>query len=80
MSLVNFKNPDAIVNTAVMVVVAILVLVAVLPTLIEGIGNLSTVSGLQFTSFYGTGGIVLLVLSAVVLMAVLKAIKGNSKR
>ena len=64
----SITNPQKLISTVILVVVAVAVLVGLLPTLIASLGNLST-TGLPFASFFATGGIIYIVLGAVILLA-----------
>jgi len=70
MSLINLKNPKGIAVGVIMLVVAITILTQVLPELIGAIVNLSGISNLAFASFFGAGGVVLLLLSISILIAI----------
>jgi cell division protein FtsX len=70
MGLINLKSPSGIAVGVIMLVVAIQIMVAVLPDLITAFGNISTISGLSFASFFASGGVVLLLLSVAILIGV----------
>ena len=72
MGLIKFNNPSAIAIGIIMLVVGVQILVQVLPTLITAFTNLSGVANLSFASFFGTGGVVLILLSVAVLVGVFK--------
>lgn len=72
MGLLNFKNPGAVAVGIILLVVAIQVMVEVLPDLITAIINISEISNLSFSSFFSAGGVVLLLLSVGILLAIFK--------
>ena len=67
----DLKNPGNMVRGVLFAVVGVLILVALLPTLIESIGNLSTISNLSFATFYASGGVMLIVIGAAVVLTLL---------
>ena len=71
MSMLNFKNPDQMVTSIIMVVVGVILLTSLLPTVIDNLVNLSLVDNLGFASFYEGGGVVLLILGAAVFLGIL---------
>ena len=72
MGLLNFKSPGAVATGIIMLVVAILVMVTVLPQLITALINISTIENLAFANFFASGGVVLLLLSVGILIAIFK--------
>lgn len=64
------KSPDGMAVGVIMLVVAIQILVQVLPELINSFINLSNVSNLSFASFFGANGVVLLLMSVAILIAI----------
>ena len=72
MGLLNFKSPGAIATGIILLVVAITVMVEVLPSLITAMINISQIDNLAFASFFSAGGVVLLLLSVGVLLAIFK--------
>ena len=74
----NLKDPKKLIVGVILLVVAIQVLVALLPTLITSIINISGISNLSFGSFFAANGIVLLMLSVAILLGIL-AILGLGK-
>ena len=63
-------KPEQMAIRVIMLVVAIQILVQVLPELITSFINLSTVSNLSFASFFAANGVVLLLVSVAILVAV----------
>ena len=77
----NLGKPEKLITAVILIVLALGVMVGLLPTLIVYIGNMSTISGLGFASFFATGGVILLALGAAVILGVLKLFGiGGSKR
>lgn len=74
MSLVQLKNPGGMAVVIIEFVVAILLFVALAPTLFSGFTNLSAVNGFYFSSMFQAGGVAFIAVSAAILLAVLGVI------
>lgn len=77
MGIINIKNPKQMITGILLVVIAVSILPVLLPTLITNIINLSTISNLSFASFFASGGVVLLMVSVAVVLAILGVFLGG---
>ncbi len=65
------SNPMALIGILIGVSILISVAVAVFPTIIQSMIDLSTLGNFSFGSFFETGGVMILILSAIILLAIL---------
>jgi hypothetical protein len=70
MALIDLKNPKTMITGLLLIVVAMQILVSQLPSVITSIINLSQISNLGFSSFFASGGVVLLMLGVAVALAI----------
>jgi len=80
MAMFDIKNPHDMIRNVMLVVVGILVLVALVPTLISALTNLSDVGDLEFASFFAAGGAIQIALGAAILLMIFGLFLGRSKR
>jgi len=77
MAMFDVKNPGQMIESVIMLSVAVLVLAAVVPTVLTAFTNLSGVANLPFASFYATGGAAITLLGAAVLLGIFAVIRGK---
>ncbi len=74
MALIDLKNPKGMLTGIVLFVVALAFLPVLVPIALVAIVNLSTIANMPFSSFFASGGAVVLAFGAAIVLGVIGSV------
>lgn len=80
MAVFSTKKPFGVIDYVIGFLILVQILVAGLPLIFSGFQNLSVISDLPFASFFQSGGVMYIVIGAVVIKGIIEGTKGGKGR